>query len=132
MPRACTICIHPQRDAIDKAIVSGESNRRIAAQFGLAETSIRRHAETHLPASLLASEQVKEEARAMDVMTEVQRIMARVNLLYDACDRWLRDPQDPTRYDIGPRSDEVSVVYTEPGPMGTPVRKKERLSVLLE
>jgi hypothetical protein len=50
MPRVCSVCTHPERDQIDKAIVSGSgvstaapSLRRIAQRFGLVETSVRRH-----------------------------------------------------------------------------------------
>jgi hypothetical protein len=43
MPRKCTVCGHSKRAAIDKAVISGESNRRIAAQFQVSETSLRRH-----------------------------------------------------------------------------------------
>ncbi len=49
MPRTCTICGHPKRAEIDKALRDGEeSNRRIAARFGVAEASIRRHKKNHL------------------------------------------------------------------------------------
>lgn len=40
----CTVCSHPQRQAIDKLICDATlSVRRTASQFGLIETSIRRH-----------------------------------------------------------------------------------------
>ena len=44
-------------------------------------------------------------------MAELRRCFERVNLLFDACDRWLRDADDPSRYDIGPRAAEVLVTY---------------------
>ena len=43
MPRKCTACYHPERAAIDKAIVSGESNRCVAARFHLSENAVQRH-----------------------------------------------------------------------------------------
>jgi hypothetical protein len=39
----CTICAHPQRGAIDKAIVSGEPERAIAGRFQLARATLQRH-----------------------------------------------------------------------------------------
>jgi hypothetical protein len=56
--------------------------------------------------------------------------MERVNLLYDACDRWLRDPDDPTRYDIGARAEDVNVIYSEADGERT-VQRKAKLSLLL-
>jgi len=43
MPRVCTICSHPDHAAIDAAVVSGEPNQRVAARYGVTESSIRRH-----------------------------------------------------------------------------------------
>ena len=50
MGRACTVCEHTSRKAIEKALVDpSSSNRRIAAQYGLAEASVRRHKNDHVP-----------------------------------------------------------------------------------
>jgi hypothetical protein len=50
MGRQCTVCEHPQRKAIEKLLVDpSSSNRRVAAQHGLAEASVRRHKSDHMP-----------------------------------------------------------------------------------
>jgi len=64
-------------------------------------------------------------------MEELQRCFQRVNMLFDACDRWLRDADDPTRYDIGPRAGDILVTYEQPGDDGKPQRRKESLDRLL-
>lgn len=66
-----------------------------------------------------------------DVGEELARCFNRINLLFDACDAWLRDADDPTRYDIGPRAEEIVVTYTIPSPDGIPFRAKGKLSDLL-
>lgn len=114
MPRSCTVCIHKKLEAINKLIVAGEPNRRIASQYGLTEAAIRRHKKKHLPGSLIKAQAVTEVAQANNVMLQLQRCFERVNLLFDACDRWLRDADDPSRYDIGPRADDVIVTYYGP------------------
>ncbi|MDE1904975.1 MAG: hypothetical protein KGH75_00810 [Rhodospirillales bacterium] len=43
MPAACTICIHPQREAIDRAIRIADPIRRIADRFGVSLGAISRH-----------------------------------------------------------------------------------------
>ncbi len=48
MPRPCTICHHPDRVLIEKAIVSGTPLRRIAQHCSVSATSLHRHKETHL------------------------------------------------------------------------------------
>jgi chaperonin cofactor prefoldin len=49
--QVCTVCGHPDRLAIETALMGGMSGRRIAAQWDLAETSLRRH-KTHIQAIL--------------------------------------------------------------------------------
>ena len=44
----CTICAHPQRGEIEKAIVSGVPYRHIASQYGAGYKSINRHAKNHM------------------------------------------------------------------------------------
>ncbi len=44
----CTVCTHPERAAIDRALVAGEPMRRIATAHKLSEPSVRRHKATHL------------------------------------------------------------------------------------
>lgn len=132
MPRSCTVCGHAERHGIDAALASGEANRRIATQHGLTEAAVRRHAATHLPAAMVKAEEARQVAHGSDVLTSLQEAGRRVQLLSDACDAWLRDAEDPTRYDIGPRSEEVWVTYEEDLGDGKTKRRKARLADLLD
>jgi len=131
MPQPCTICIHPDRALIEQAMVADQPNRAIARQWRVSKDAVARHKEDHLPALLVKAQEAQETADAIDLMAELKRSLARVNLLFDACDRWLRDADDPTQYDIGPRAYDVLVTYTETPVEGRPIRKKARLSDLL-
>jgi hypothetical protein len=70
-------------------------------------------------------------ASASQTLSQIDRCLERVNLLFDACDRWLRDPDDPTRYEIGPRAENLKVTYVIRGEDGKVLRKKAPLSELL-
>ena len=131
MPRTCTVCAHPRRPAIDRALVARQSLRDIAGQFSLTKSALERHRREHLPATLLAALEAQEAAEAADVLAELRRCMERVQLLFDACDAWLRDPEDPECYTLVPRAHDVQVVYLAPVDGGKPVRKKAPLSALL-
>jgi hypothetical protein len=48
MPRPCSICIHPQRQAIDHALITGEAFRNMAPRFGTSVTALHRHKHEHL------------------------------------------------------------------------------------
>jgi hypothetical protein len=131
MPRSCTVCAHDAREAIDRALAGGESVSGVAIRYGLSWDAVKRHGAAHLPKAVVVAQAGVEEAHALDVMEELTRCFQRVNLLFDACDRWLRDADDPTRYDIGPRTGDILVTYEEPGADGKPIRRKEALDRLL-
>ena len=128
----CTVCDHASKEAIDRALVEGDSDTGVAAHFrGLSPDAVRRHRQSHLPALLAEGAAVAKRADAFDTFQQLDQCLERVNLLFGACDRWLRDPDDPTQYDIGPRAENLKVTYVERGEDGKAVRKKAALSELL-
>lgn len=119
MARKCTICEHPQVEAINKALVEGMSLSEIVSLFpGITKSALHRHKESHLPTTLSKAKEAQQIVQGDTVMAELKRCFKRVNLLFDACDRWLRDADDPSRYDLGPRAEDVKVTYLEPGQDG--------------
>ena len=56
MPRSCTVCEHPEREAIDSALVGDASNRSVASLYDVSEAAVRRHKANHLPAKLVIAE----------------------------------------------------------------------------
>lgn len=153
MPRTCSVCAHPKRADIDKALVANEPLRNVAKRYGTSATALHRHKRDHL-AELLAQavevqrgrdaelvEQRQEqiaakEAVALDVMDELKSIFHFMHKLAAACDDYLTDPDDPTRYDLGPRASEVTVHYEDividDEGEGHIKRRKAKLSELLD
>jgi hypothetical protein len=72
------------------------------------------------------------QAEALDTFRQLDLCLQRVNKLFDACDRWLRDPEDPSRYEVGPRAENVKVTYIERREDGKAVRKKATIAELLD
>ena len=83
MPRVCTVCAHPDHERIDASLVSGEPNRRIAAQHGLTEQALRRHRADHVPAAMALAAEAAEMAHADDLLGQVRRLQARVLTILD-------------------------------------------------
>lgn len=77
MPRVCTVCEHPELEAIDKALVGGASNRSLASLYDVSEAAVRRHKTNHLPAKLVMAEKAAEVAEADDLLAQVQDLQAR-------------------------------------------------------
>jgi transposase len=72
--RTCTICHHPERAAIEAALVAGTSYRHIASQFSVGYKSIERHATDHVKQAIKQSQTAKEEAQALDVIRQLKTI----------------------------------------------------------
>jgi len=83
MGRLCAVCVHPEVEKIDTAIVEGESSlRRISQHFKISPYSHYRHRKNHLPAKLVQAKKVQEviEAdsnidRLLVLQKEVQKIL---------------------------------------------------------
>ncbi len=78
MPRVCSICVHPKRKEIDKALTErSASNRRIATQFDVTESAIRGHKANHLKGRLQKAAERDEQAdirNALDVVAQLRAI----------------------------------------------------------
>jgi hypothetical protein len=78
MPRSCTVCEHPDREAIDEALVAGESSAVIAGRYRtIGERAIRRHRTNHLPEKLAKAHEAEEVARADSLLEQVRDLQER-------------------------------------------------------
>lgn len=130
MPRKCSICEHPQVEMINKSLINNESLRNIAKRFSVSPASVNRHKD-HLPKTLVKAQEAIEAVQATSVLSELQRCFTRVNKLFDACDSWLTDPDDPGKYNLDPRAGDVEIIYSEELPDGKTIRRKAPMSKLL-
>lgn len=81
MPRACTICAHAERVAIDAALAAGVSYRDIALQFAVGFMAVQRHASIHVAQAVAQSQAASQAAReavaegaALDVVKQLRAI----------------------------------------------------------
>ena len=74
MPRTCTICNHPEHEAINSALVAGEAFRNIAKRFGTSPAALYRHKNTDLPETLVKAAEIAEVA-------EVGALLEKLKLL---------------------------------------------------
>ncbi len=72
MAAKCTICNHSDRDAINRLIVSGASNRSILAQYStLSLGAIQRH-KKHIPKHLSKAKEVEEITEAGNLLSDLE------------------------------------------------------------
>ena len=87
MPRTCTVCQHPEREAINRALVEGASLRDIAGQYNVAKSAVDRHKAEHLPAVMAKSEQARAIVHADHLLEEANRLYAVATTVMDAAQR---------------------------------------------
>ena len=83
MPRSCSICEHPERGAIDEALVGGASNRSAASLYDVSEAAVRRHKANHLPAKLVLAQAAEEVAEADSLLDQVRDLQGRAYGILD-------------------------------------------------
>jgi hypothetical protein len=86
VPRSCTICEHPDREAIDEALVGGASNRSVASLYDVSEAAVRRHKANHLPAKLVMAQAAEEVAQADDLLGQMQDLQSRTLAVLEAAE----------------------------------------------
>ena len=87
MPQPCSICTHPEREAIDAALVAGVPNRRIAAQYGMGETSVRRHKDAHIPPLVAQAHDAAVVFSADALTAQITGLLARGFAILDKSER---------------------------------------------
>jgi len=82
MPRTCTVCSHPDRPAIDTALIAGEPYRDIARRFRVSKDAVARHKDEHLPAALLTAQEAVEATQADSLLGQLRDLLARADDQY--------------------------------------------------
>ncbi|MFA4901620.1 MAG: hypothetical protein WC600_02625 [Desulfobaccales bacterium] len=83
MPRACQICNHPERLAIEREIVSGKSKTLISRTYGVSTDSIANHQESHLSRQLTQAWTRKSGLEVMGLMADIEDLVSKARLIFD-------------------------------------------------
>ena len=114
MPQACSICGKPNIKKLNSVITAGElSLRRIATDYDVSESALRRHVKKCIPKLLAEAKAKRKELTAGNVTEQLNRMFMRSQKLSDACDAYLEDPNNPDEYYLGPQSWDIDVVIVE-------------------
>lgn len=76
MPRRCSVCDHPDRPAVDAALVAGEPFRNVAARFRLSTSALVRHKTDHIPAALTKAADAAEHVAADTLLDRLRALNA--------------------------------------------------------
>lgn len=114
MPKRITeIDKHPQKNAIIKKLITGKSFREITEQYGVSKTTLSRYLNEHLFPAVAKHEAERDMKDAKFVLQEIDSIISKMKKLYDACDEYLTDPDNPDKYSLMPRAWEQEIRYLD-------------------
>jgi hypothetical protein len=84
VPRACTVCSHESRDAIEDSFIAGTPKRRIASHYGVSERAVRYHLREHLPALLALARDAAQASRADSLLDRIEALQSRTLAILEA------------------------------------------------
>lgn len=93
MPRTCTLCTHPDRAAIDTALLRGEACAQISRDFAVSADAAERHRRAHLPAAMVAAQGAAELTRADTLLGRLGELSRRAEGLHRDVEKILRRAQ---------------------------------------
>lgn len=97
MPPRCTICFHADHEAIDNELASGVTYMAISRKYEVGPEAVRRHAMNHLSPALAKVRVAATEEEAADLITRVEGLIARAELMFTAA---AKDGQSKQALDV--------------------------------
>jgi hypothetical protein len=84
VPRKCTVCTHPDKKAIDEAIVGGTALSALSAKYrDISEDALGRHKANHLATKLVMAAAAEEVAQADNLLDQVRDLQGRAYSILD-------------------------------------------------
>ena len=135
MANAYSVDKHPKKNAIIRELINQVPYDKIANNYGLTFSSVQRYATQKLRMSA-AKALAKGSYNGEALLARIEDTIVYVQKMYDACNDWLQDPEDNSRYNLDPRAYEHEIIYnwvlTNQDGDERRIRKKANLQELLE
>lgn len=135
MANAYSVDKHPKKNAIIRDLVNQVPYTQIAGNYGMTVNAVQRYATQKLRMNA-AKALAKGQYDGAALLARIEDTIVYVQKMYDACNDWLQDPEDHSRYNLDPRAYEHEVIYnwvlTNQDGDERRIRKKANLQELLE
>jgi len=86
MPRKCSVCTNPNRQQIDKAMVSRQPYRIVALQFGVSRDAVARHRK-HIAAMVAKSIDPEQLAQSGSLLAQLEELRLEAQRLKQKAER---------------------------------------------
>ena len=83
MPKQCPVCVHSERQDIEKALLGSETLHQITQRYGVSRRSLFNHKHNHLPATLLKAQEAQEIVMADSLIDQLKQLHLKALELLD-------------------------------------------------
>ena len=83
MPSRCTVCTHPQRELIDRDLMTGVPYRKLAAEYNLSPSALCRHTR-HLARYLETMHRRQDQRFQREILDKLDLLDVRLNRMFQA------------------------------------------------
>jgi hypothetical protein len=81
----CATCEHPEREAIERALIAGTPLRELSRRYGMHRNSLSAHAHNHLGPAIQTAKKEREQAGPRSVLVRLEKLAQTVEAaLYGA------------------------------------------------
>lgn len=131
--------LHPKRKSIEADLADPNMTlAAVARKWELPRYAIQVHMRRMYKEVAIALHERRVD-RGNYVLDTINKVTEKLERMLDACEDYLLDPDDPQKYNLGPRASEIEVIYYVPskehagrrGAEGATARKKDKLQTLL-
>jgi len=79
MSKPCSVCIHKQRESVEREILEGKAIDAIAREYDLSASALKRHRDNeHIETKLVRSSEVAEVVQAQNLFERIEELEAEV------------------------------------------------------
>ncbi len=82
MPRHCSVCLHQDNQAIDRAVIAGEPYRVVARRYAVSEDALQRH-KKHIPPVLAKAHEAELVCSADSIFEDLRFLGAHAQELLE-------------------------------------------------
>ncbi len=109
----CKVCKHKDVALINSRINKGDSISSISTTWGISRKTVAKHRDICLMPDVHEKQELIKSLTSSDRLQAYEDRFHKTNLMVDALDQWMRDPDNPDKYSIDDRANEIDVVYQE-------------------
>ncbi len=129
--RRTVVEMHPKKKQIERDLAEGVQISYMSKKYGISRQALEGYRRSRLPGKLIKAVEHQDITDAQSLFQVILKACQRMEKLSDACDEYLQDPDDVTKYFLGEHEQEIQVIGERTDDNGRRYKVKKPLSVII-